>query len=63
MGDNKEGGKHYLGNPLLKACNVPVNYTPEQVKEYMKCAQDPIYFIELSEEDCHDCTYQQIQHL
>lgn len=36
----------YLGNPLLRTANKPVEYTPEQVEEYMKCAEDPFYFIE-----------------
>ena len=36
----------YMGNPHLKAANVKMTYTEEQVKEYIKCASDPIYFIE-----------------
>jgi len=40
---NKE--KTYLGNPNLKRANVNVSFTPEQVEEYVKCSQDPIYFI------------------
>ncbi len=40
---NKE--KTYLGNPNLKRANVQVSFTPEQVQEYVKCSQDPIYFI------------------
>tara|TARA_A100001388_G_scaffold218642_1_gene169229 strand:- start:13771 stop:15417 length:1647 start_codon:yes stop_codon:yes gene_type:complete len=35
----------YLGNPNLKKANVPTNFTPKQVKEFIKCAEDPIYFI------------------
>ena len=35
----------YLGNPLLKKANVQQNFTKEQVKEYIKCKQDPIYFV------------------
>jgi len=35
----------YLGNPNLKAEGVDINFTEEQVKEYMKCSQDPEYFI------------------
>lgn len=35
----------YLGNPNLKKANVPTNFTPKQVKEFIKCAGDPIYFI------------------
>ena len=36
---------HYLGNPLLKKSNVPVNWTKEQILEYQKCMENPIYFI------------------
>ena len=36
----------YYGNPNLKRSNVEVNFTEEQVKEYMKCQEDPIYFIQ-----------------
>ena len=36
----------YLGNPKLKAANVPVEFTEEQLAEYIRCQQDPIYFIE-----------------
>ena len=35
----------YLGNANLKAAGVKVEFTEEQVTEYLKCAQDPIYFI------------------
>lgn len=35
----------YLGNDNLKAAGIQVNFTEEQVKEYVKCAKDPIYFI------------------
>jgi hypothetical protein len=38
--------ENYLGNPNLKGLNVPQNFTPEQIEEYMKCAEDPVYFIE-----------------
>ena len=38
--------KSYLGNPLLKKRGVQVNWTPELVEEYMKCANDIIYFCE-----------------
>jgi hypothetical protein len=37
---------NYLGNPLLKSTNVQVKYTAEQVQEYVKCADDPVYFME-----------------
>jgi hypothetical protein len=36
----------YLGNRLLKGTNTAVQYTHQQVQEYMKCAEDPEYFIE-----------------
>ena len=35
----------YLGNPQLKAAYVPQDFTEEQIKEYVKCRTDPIYFI------------------
>ena len=36
----------YLGNQNLKRSNVRHEWTPEQIKEWMKCAADPTYFIE-----------------
>ena len=38
--------KNYLGNPHLKKVNMPVSLTEEEVREFVKCAEDPIYFIE-----------------
>jgi hypothetical protein len=38
---NKES---YRDNPLLKRVGVKVNFTQEQVDEYIKCSRDPIYF-------------------
>jgi len=38
--------KHYLGNPKLKRINTVLQLTEEQVSEYYKCSEDPIYFIE-----------------
>ena len=35
----------YLGNPNLKKANVSQNFTKKQIGEYMKCAEDPVYFI------------------
>lgn len=35
----------YLGNSLLKRKNTQHQFTQEQVQEYVKCANDPIYFI------------------
>lgn len=38
--------KHYLGNPKLKRINTTQQLTNQQVDEYIKCANDPVYFIE-----------------
>ena len=38
--------EHYLGNPLLKKANVPVEWTEEQILEYKKCMEDPLHFIQ-----------------
>lgn len=36
----------YRDNPLLKKAGVKVEYTQEQVDEYIKCSKDPVYFAE-----------------
>ena len=36
----------YLGNPNLKKINTPQEFTKEQILEYQKCANDPLYFME-----------------
>lgn len=36
----------YRDNPLLKRAGVELQYTQEQVDEYIKCSQDPVYFAE-----------------
>jgi len=36
----------YLGNPNLKKVNTPVEFTQEQIVEYQKCSEDPLYFME-----------------
>jgi hypothetical protein len=38
--------KHYLGNPNLKRVNMPMQLTEDQVREFVRCSQDPVYFIE-----------------
>lgn len=38
--------KGYNGNALLKRSNQNIEWTEEMVSEYMKCAEDPIYFTE-----------------
>tara|TARA_B100001057_G_scaffold501003_1_gene619615 strand:+ start:1470 stop:3116 length:1647 start_codon:yes stop_codon:yes gene_type:complete len=37
--------QQYLGNPNLKKANVAHPFTPSQVKEFVKCSQNPVYFI------------------
>ena len=37
---------NYLGNPNLKKVNTPVEFTKEQIIEYQKCSEDPLYFME-----------------
>ena len=41
--DNLKG---YKGNINLKGINQGIDWTPELVSEYIKCYNDPIYFIE-----------------
>ena len=36
--------EHYLGNPLLKKANTKIEFTEDQVLEWIKCAEDPVYF-------------------
>jgi hypothetical protein len=36
----------YNSNQNLKAAGVQIQFVPEQIEEYLKCARDPIYFIE-----------------
>ena len=36
--------KVYKGSPNLKAANVEMSFTPKQVQEWLKCADDPVYF-------------------
>ena len=38
--------ENYLGNPNLKNSNVQIEFTPEQVRELLRCSSDPKYFIE-----------------
>ena len=34
----------YLGNPNLKKANTPIEFTEENVIEFMKCKDNPVYF-------------------
>lgn len=38
--------KNYLGNPHLKRIGMTQQMTAEQVEEFIRCSQDPNYFIE-----------------
>ena len=38
--------KGYNGNILLKSANQDIEWTPLLVKEFIKCTNDPVYFIE-----------------
>jgi len=35
----------YLGNPNLKKANISQEFSAAEVEEYLKCANDPVYFI------------------
>ena len=45
MAKKVEDRQWYSGIQGVKAAGVQHEYTPEEVKEYIKCAQDPAYFI------------------
>ena len=34
----------YLGNPNLKKANTPIEFTEEQIIEFVQCQSDPVYF-------------------
>jgi len=34
----------YLGNPNLKKANTAIEFTEEQILEFLRCKQDPVYF-------------------
>jgi len=34
----------YLGNPNLKKANVKVEFTQENIEEFIKCKENPVYF-------------------
>lgn len=40
-----EDDRYYRGNKHLKACNVEIEWTEEQLAEYKKCANDVKYFL------------------
>jgi len=34
----------YLGNPNLKKANTPIGFSKDNIREFLKCKEDPIYF-------------------
>ena len=40
----KKMSEVYLGNPNLKKANTPIQFTEEQIIEFLKCKEDPVYF-------------------
>ena len=36
---------NYNNNPLLKKANIQLDFTQDQIEEYVKCSEDPVYFI------------------
>ena len=34
----------YLGNPNLKKANTPIEFDANQIEEFIKCKDDPVYF-------------------
>ena len=36
--------EQYLGNPNLKKANTKIEFTQEQIIEFLKCKEDPAYF-------------------
>ena len=34
----------YLGNPLLKKANTAIEFTQEQIIEFLRCKENPVYF-------------------
>jgi hypothetical protein len=43
---NQASDKGYNGNVNLKRKGTPIQFSPEMVQEFLKCATDPIYFAE-----------------
>ena len=43
---NPQNVGHYNGNPNVKGLHTAVEFTPEQLQEYKKCMDCPVYFAE-----------------
>ena len=37
-------GDGYLGNSHLKKVDQEIEWSPDLIKEYVKCSEDPVYF-------------------
>lgn len=46
MSQNLDNAKGYNGNVLLKRANQNIEWTPDLVQEWVKCSEDPLYFIQ-----------------
>ena len=42
----KPTNEGYLGNQLIKRAGVDIEYTENELNDYIKCQEDPAYFIE-----------------
>ena len=34
----------YLGNPNLKKANTPIEFSKDNIREFLRCKEDPVYF-------------------
>jgi len=46
METSEQDIEHFQGNPLVKKVGAQIQFTKEQIEEYVKCSKDPFYFIE-----------------
>ena len=46
MNEAYSGNTSYLGNPHVKRDGVREEWTPEKLKEYKRCMEDPVHFCE-----------------
>lgn len=44
MASRKKLQENYNSNPNLKRVGVDIQFTAENVEEYLKCKKDPVYF-------------------
>ena len=42
----------YLGNPNLKKAHTKIEFTPDQIEEFIKCKEDPVYFAKIISRLC-----------